>query len=118
KALRRLDRVGRFDLLQRPGRLLPRSGRYALVLVRVPRGDDDVPADDLDVLVAEVSQRRETRVVRVGELAVVLVRLDVVGNVGDGGEVLEEAPVRTGHVAAHVLDEIVSCGRRSTGLLA
>lgn len=71
------------------------------------------------MLVAEGAEHGEAGVEGGGEGAVGGPGLDEVADVGHGGDVLEEAGVRAGHVAAHVEDEVVRrcwwCGGFGSG---
>lgn len=80
--------------------------------------DDDVPRDHLDVLVAHAAQDGEAGVVCGAERGVHAVLQDVVADVGDAGDVFEEAPMWARHIRAHLQDEVVSFSRGGRAAVA
>ena len=53
------------------------------IVLRLAAFDDNIPADHLDVLVAESTEHADAGIIGDGEFAVVPVLLDEVANVGD-----------------------------------
>lgn len=84
------------------------SGERGDALLLGGGGQDDVARHHLHVNGAEVGERAQGVVVCGGEGEVVGVGVGVVFDVCDGGEVLEEAAVRAGHVGAHVLGKVLA----------
>ena len=104
--------AGAGEVLVGLGRLARAEG--AGVRAGFARLDDDVPGDHLDVFVAQGAEHGQAGVEGDAQRAVPTVGFDVFADVGDVGDVFEEAPVRAGHVGAHVVDEVLAGWRRGS----